>query len=347
MAHRCYCNGRQSTAANVRCAAPHPDRLRLRAAPGFGAGQVDHRGRQPRELAAVDRRRAAAQDPAGTSSSVAGRAAGQVRARRDDGAGAGRRSRRPRRRAPEPECRSRPGRHSQSHGSAAPGSRGRACTGPGRSAAANARDAASSSGRHASSTSTLGERRSAVGWIAARPLSAYRSAAGVARGRADQAVDRVGRQHDELPGADRPDDSVDLAHGRRPSTTRSMPARSGVTRTSRSRARSSSAADAVACPAPTSSTSAPPGERRDSTARDGLDRALGAASAACGSQSRTSGSSPAGRRRRRTAGWRRRDPTGLPAGRRRGRGARARSRGPSARAFSARARAPRRSCRCR
>ena len=91
------------------------------------------------------------------------------------------------------------------------------------------------------------------------------------------------------------------APGRSPSTSVTAagprrrdrsPARSGVTRTATNRARARRAAVASACPSPTSSASAPAGgeharPRRATTA----STAPSALSAACGSQSRTSGSS--------------------------------------------------------
>ena len=109
------------------------------------------------------------------------------------------------------------------------------------------------------------------------------------RGGADEPVDRVGRQHCQLPVTDRLDDAVDVRHGRRPSTTRSIPARSGVTRTSSKPSSSSSAAVGAAWPSPTSSASAPPGASTLADPRATASTAPSALSAACGSQSRTSG----------------------------------------------------------
>ena len=66
-------------------------------------------------------------------------------------------------------------------------------------------------------------------------------------GGAGEAVDRVRRDHDDLSGADGIDRARDLLVHRRPSTTRSRPVRSAVTRTSWYPSDSSSAIVAAAC----------------------------------------------------------------------------------------------------
>ena len=68
-------------------------------------------------------------------------------------------------------------------------------------------------------------------------------------GSAHETVDRVRRQHREPPSPDLLDDPVDVVHGNRPSTTRSMPARSGVIATPR-RTRARRAAPRSARPVP-------------------------------------------------------------------------------------------------
>src|SRR5439155_7922562 len=67
-----------------------------------------------------------------------------------------------------------------------------------------------------------------------------------------QSVDRVERQHDRPAGTQR---LVDVVHGRRPSTTRSVPVRSRVIVTSVYRNSRSELATSSAWPSPTSSTS--------------------------------------------------------------------------------------------
>ena len=103
----------------------------------------------------------------------------------------------------------------------------------------------------------------------------------------------------------------DVAHaGRRPSTTRSRPARSRVTTTSvearaprGARRRHPRAARAPRARGPRRASTRPPPPAQ------GLRRARRSKSATCGSQSTTSGASPGLLRRGRTADWRRRDPS--------------------------------------
>ena len=228
---------RQSSSRRLtprRRAGAHPLRSPPRAGAGalaeharLATGEVDHRRRRARERAGVELGRAAARGCApGTSSRVAGlRLARLVRARRRDradrvehalraSAAARRRARRSCRRASPVE----PGVAARRDSAA------RACTAPAAARGRSRSERPRSSGTHSSSMSTL-EAIIAVGCASAAALQLVEPRAGSSRyGRRAEPVDAVGRA--AAPAGRRESPSIALATSlgpHRASTTRSRP----------------------------------------------------------------------------------------------------------------------------